>query len=119
MVRERAAQYGFDYYGGFTAGARAMHHIFVAIFDCDDPKQSRDAGTLIKTLIRDAGAAAYGQYRTHLSYIDLAAAQYDFNDHALMRLSNTIKTALDPNGILSPGKQGIWPDRFAAFRGEG
>jgi 4-cresol dehydrogenase (hydroxylating) len=109
MVRERAAQFGFDYYGGFTAGERAMHHIFAAIFDRDDAKQSRDAGALIETLIRDAGAAGYGQYRTHLSYMDLAAAQYDFNDHAMMRLSNTIKTALDPNGILSPGKQGIWP----------
>ena len=108
MVRERAAQFGFDYYGGFTAGERAMHHIFAAIFDRDDPKQSRDAGALVETLIRDAGAAGYGQYRTHLSYMDLAAAQYEFNDHALLRLSKTIKASLDPNGILSPGKQGIW-----------
>jgi 4-cresol dehydrogenase (hydroxylating) len=120
MVRERAAQFGFDYYGGFTAGQRAMHHIFAAIFDRDDPKQSRDAGALIEALIRDAGAAGYGQYRTHLSYMDLAAAQYDFNDHALMRLSGTIKTALDPNGILSPGKQGIWPaKRPDVAEGEG
>ncbi|CAL8475996.1 FAD-binding oxidoreductase [Caballeronia sp. S22] len=120
MVRERAAQFGFDYYGGFTAGQRAMHHIFAAIFDRDDPKQSRDAGALIEALIRDAGAAGYGQYRTHLSYMDLAAAQYDFNDHALMRLSGTIKAALDPNGILSPGKQGIWPaKRPDAAEGEG
>jgi 4-cresol dehydrogenase (hydroxylating) len=120
MVRERAAQFGFDYYGGFTAGERAMHHIFAAIFDRDDPKQSHAAGALIETLIREAGAAGYGQYRTHLSYMDLAAAQYDFNDHALMRLSGTIKTALDPNGILSPGKQGIWPaKRSDVAKGEG
>ncbi|SAK64337.1 FAD-binding oxidase [Caballeronia hypogeia] len=109
MVRERAAQSGFDYYGGFTMGERAMHHIFAAIFDRDDPQQSRAAGTLIETLIREAGAAGYGQYRTHLAFMDLAAAQYDFNDRALMRLSETIKHALDPNGVLSPGKQGIWP----------
>ena len=52
--------------------------------------------------------------------MDLAAAQYDFNDHALMRLSGTIKTALDPNGILSPGKQGIWPaKRSDVAKGEG
>jgi 4-cresol dehydrogenase (hydroxylating) len=43
--------------------------------------------------------------------MDLAASQYDFNDHALMRLTGAIKQALDPNGILSPGKQGIWPQR--------
>jgi 4-cresol dehydrogenase (hydroxylating) len=86
-----------------------MHHAFAAIFDRDDAAQARAAGELIRALIEDAGAAGYGQYRTHLAYMDLAASQYGFNDHALMRLSDTIKRALDPDGILSPGKQGIWP----------
>jgi 4-cresol dehydrogenase (hydroxylating) len=112
MVRERAAQYGFDYYGGFTAGQRSMHHIFAAIFDRDDPDQARNAGEVLKALIDDFGAAGYGQYRTHLAFMDLAASQYDFNNHALMRMSETIKDALDPNGILSPGKQGIWPKKL-------
>lgn len=112
MIRDRAAQYGFDYYGGFTAGPRSMHHIFAAIFNRDDPAQARDAGELLKTLINDFGAAGYGQYRTHLAFMDLAASQYDFNNHALMRMSESIKEALDPNGILSPGKQGIWPRKI-------
>jgi 4-cresol dehydrogenase (hydroxylating) len=109
MIRDRAAQYGFDYYGGFTAGQRSMHHIFAAIFNRDDPAQVRGAGGLLTALTVDFGAARYGQYRTHLDIMDLAASQYDFNNHALMRMSTTIKDALDPNGILSPGKQGIWP----------
>jgi hypothetical protein len=29
-----------------------------------------------------------------------------------MKLSETIKNALDPNGILSPGKNGIWPANY-------
>ncbi|SOE92494.1 4-cresol dehydrogenase (hydroxylating) [Burkholderia sp. D7] len=112
MIKEQAARYGFDYYGGFTAGPRSMHHIFAAIFNSDDPAQAQAAGDLLKTLINDFGAAGYGQYRTHLAFMDLAASQYDFNDHALMHMSETIKEALDPNGILSPGKQGIWPKRI-------
>jgi 4-cresol dehydrogenase (hydroxylating) len=28
---------------------------------------------------------------------------------AARHLQETIKDAVDPNGILSPGKQGIWP----------
>ena len=43
--------------------------------------------------------------------MDLIAEQYDANDSALRRLTETIKDAVDPQGILSPGKQGIWPGR--------
>ncbi|MGF6771194.1 4-cresol dehydrogenase (hydroxylating) [Paraburkholderia sp. GAS199] len=117
MVKTRAAEYGFDYYGGFTAGARHLHHIFAAIFDRDDAGQVEQAGALLRSLMSDARAAGYGQYRTHLAYMDFAAAQYSFNDGALLRLSETIKDALDPNGILAPGKQGIWPAAWRDRRG--
>jgi 4-cresol dehydrogenase (hydroxylating) len=65
----------------------------------------------------DARAAGYGEYRSHLMYMDFAAAQYNFNDGALLRLSETIKDALDPAGILAPGKQGIWPRTWRGKRG--
>jgi len=44
--------------------------------------------------------------------IDQVASLYDFNNHAYRRFVESIKDAVDPNGILSPGKQGIWPERF-------
>jgi 4-cresol dehydrogenase (hydroxylating) flavoprotein subunit len=43
--------------------------------------------------------------------MDLVADQYAVNDSALRRLTETIKDAVDPMEILSPGKQGIWPGR--------
>ncbi|MBB4514277.1 FAD-binding oxidoreductase [Paraburkholderia fungorum] len=117
MVKTRAAEYGFDYYGGFTAGMRHLHHIFAAIFDRDDANQVEQAGALLRSLMSDARAAGYGEYRAHLAYMDSAAAQYSFNDGALLRLSEAIKDALDPNGILAPGKQGIWPAAWRDRRG--
>ncbi|MDE1184655.1 FAD-binding oxidoreductase [Paraburkholderia sp.] len=117
MTKTRAAEYGFDYYGGFTAGARHLHHVFAAIFDRHDAQQSELAGQLLRVLISDARAAGYGEYRAHLGYMDFAAAQYSFNEGALLRLSETIKDALDPAGILSPGKQGIWPKAWRNRRG--
>ncbi len=32
-----------------------------------------------------------------------------FGDHAYRRFVQEIKDAVDPNGILAPGRHGIWP----------
>jgi len=47
--------------------------------------------------------------------MDMCAGAYEFNDYASRRLAETIQDALDPTGILMPGKQGVWPRRM---RGE-
>ncbi len=44
--------------------------------------------------------------------MDDVAEAYSFNHHAMRRLHEKLKDALDPNGVLSPGKSGIWPRRL-------
>jgi 4-cresol dehydrogenase (hydroxylating) len=117
VAKSRVAEYGFDYYGGFTAGTRHLHHIVATIFNKDDPQTTDSAGDLLRVLMSDARAEGYGEYRAHLAYMDFAAAQYDFNEGALLRFSETIKDALDPDGILAPGKSGIWPRVWRDKRG--
>ena len=34
---------------------------------------------------------------------------YSFNNNILLRFHETLKDAVDPNGIISPGRYGIWP----------
>jgi 4-cresol dehydrogenase (hydroxylating) len=46
--------------------------------------------------------------------MDLVAEQYGWGDHAQERLNQRLKDALDPAGILSPGKQGVWGSARAA-----
>jgi len=111
LVRDQAAAHGFDYYGGFTAAPRFLHHIFAAIYDRTDGGQAARARELCRGLTVALGEAGYGMYRAHLDQMDLAAAQYAAHDHAALRLAERIKAALDPAGVLAPGKQGVWPGR--------
>ncbi|KAI5366187.1 Putative FAD-linked oxidase, FAD-binding domain, PCMH-type, FAD-binding, type PCMH, subdomain 1 [Septoria linicola] len=94
VTRKRCEEAGFDFIGTFVIGMREMHHIVCIIFDRKDPDSRRRAHWLIRTLVDDAAAA--------------------FNDHAQLRLNEKIKEALDPKGILSPGKNGVWPKHVKA-----
>ena len=68
-------------------------------------------------MIKIASEHGWGIYRcTAAAFMDTVIDTYSYNDHALMRLNETMKDALDPNGILSAGRYGIWPKQLRKGR---
>lgn len=109
LVRDRCNEYRKDYAAQFIIGLREMHHICLFLFDTHNPDDEREALELTRQLVQEAAQDGYGEYRTHISLMDDVMATFNYNDGALLRLHERIKDALDPNGIMAPGKSGIWP----------
>jgi 4-cresol dehydrogenase (hydroxylating) len=112
LVRERLYAAGLDYSGVYVVTKRALIHVGLVVFDTQNAKQADAAYAACKLMVTDAAKIGYGEYRSHLDFMDLVADQYSFGDHAQRRFAETIKDCVDPNGILSPGKQGIWPRAY-------
>jgi 4-cresol dehydrogenase (hydroxylating) len=81
-----------------------------------DPEQNAKARALYDQVIKVASDHGWGIYRAHAAFMDTVMEQYSYNDHALMRFNETLKDALDPNGILSAGRYGIWPKHLRGGR---
>jgi len=74
-----------------------------------DVEKNRKNREIYRRLIKESAARGWGEYRTHTTFMSDIMDTYSFNNHALRRLNETVKDALDPNGILAAGKNGIWP----------
>lgn len=116
LCKKRCDQYGLDFLSTYVVGMREMHHIASIIYDRGDPDCKRRAHALLRDLVADAAKLGYGEYRTHLIMQDQVANTYNWNNNALMRFNESLKDVLDPNGIMSPGRCGIWPK---SYRGKG
>lgn len=104
---------GIDYGPAFILTPRCIIHVCPMIFDTLNERQVRAAFDAYAHLVGECSRLGYGIYRAHLQFMDLVQEQYAFSNHVLQRLLETIKDAVDPNGVIGPGKQGIWP---AAWR---
>ena len=86
-------------------------------FDKTNSSHCQAVQSIFGQLFEEGRKRGYSKYRSHVGVMDQVASLYDFNDHAYRRFVETLKDALDPKGMLSPGKQGIWPKRWRGEEG--
>jgi 4-cresol dehydrogenase (hydroxylating) len=82
------------------------------------PEGKRKQKEYLHRVLQENAKLGYGEYRAPPIFQDAVAEQYSFNNHVLRRFHETMKDAVDPNGILSPGRGGIWPKPFRSNRGK-
>lgn len=102
---------------GARLGIVSSFHLrtFILISSFPTTRSNREANRRARAAyeraVKVTAQHGWGQYRSHAGFMDLALSTYSFNNNALSRVHATLKNALDPNGILSAGRYGIWPKR--------
>ena len=81
-----------------------------------DVEQNKKIRAAYESMMKLAADHGWGVYRTHAAFHDVAVGMYSFNNNALLRFHETLKDAVDPNGILSPGRYGVWPKHLRGTR---
>jgi 4-cresol dehydrogenase (hydroxylating) len=116
-LRRLFAEAGMNFGAGImVTGERSAVVIAGIRYDKTDEAVARSAFQLGRRMVSALGRLGYGDSRPHLENMDLAADLHSFNGHAYRRLVERIKDAVDPNGILSPGRHGIWPSAYRESR---
>jgi (+)-pinoresinol hydroxylase len=81
----------------------------------DAAKNAKSRELFAKVMDRCA-EHGWGCYRTSPAFQDRLMSKYSFNHNALLRFHEKIKDGVDPNGIISPGRYGIWPANMRGKR---
>ena len=107
MAQDILGEFGFDYVAEFIVGWRDMHHIIDLLFDRTDLAERDRANACFNKLLSEFTKQGYGTYRTNTAYMKKVAETYG---PVKQDVNQKIKRALDPNGIIAPGKSGIYID---------
>jgi 4-cresol dehydrogenase (hydroxylating) len=114
---EVVARTGANYSGTiFVTNDRSAIVVTPVFFVRDNPEHARAAFETARHLLVKLGRQGYAEYRAHLDFMDLAQDKLDFAGHSYRRFAEAIKDAVDPNGVLSPGRHGIWPASYRYLR---
>ena len=96
----------------FSLPSPFMERAFLMIMGfpiTDNPDLNSACVQAFRELIRVGAEYGWGEYRTPPLFYDQVMDVYSYNDQRLLRLHESIKDVVDPNGILAAGRYGIWP----------
>ncbi|RKK94422.1 hypothetical protein BFJ68_g9914 [Fusarium oxysporum] len=100
---------GVDPFIGCHVFSKYILFVQEYVFDKSNKKAREGGRRVVKALLAEAELNGFANYRSHVQHMDAVQNLYSYNGHIYRRFVETLKAAVDPNGILSPGKQGIWP----------
>lgn len=104
QARRRFEEAGLDFWVAILLmNPRSVTCLMNILYDKDDADESRRAAALYDTLLADMRACGYQQYRAGL----LAWPTLFADSPGTAALHARIKSALDPDSVLAPGRYGI------------
>jgi FAD/FMN-containing dehydrogenase len=115
-ARERGVQMGLAFNTPFPCWERCFMFIISFPISKEDPEVNRRMRKAFREIVEIAAQHGWAEYRTPVIFQDDVMSVYSYNDNALLRFHETVKDAVDPNGILSPGHYGIWPKHLRGKR---
>jgi 4-cresol dehydrogenase (hydroxylating) flavoprotein subunit len=104
LVRPLYQAHKFDFTTVLVIGNPRTAVMLMSVFyDKEDPAETERAEALYYEIGEVTQKAGYQQYRTSTMFMDRILRPAPEFQH----LCNRLKTALDPRGVLAPGKYGI------------
>ena len=103
LSRRILGEHGFEYVVEYVCGPRMARALHILPFNRQDAEERQPAGRCMRALLEVYARAGISIARAPLDMQEDAMSQLEVLPGVLSRL----KRALDPEGILAPGKYGI------------
>ena len=96
-------EHGFEYIVEFVCGPRAARALHIVIFNRNDPEEAARMDAAVEAL-----TAAYDEMGYPIGRTPTDKQEWSMNRlPELQDITSKIKAALDPKGVIAPGKYGI------------
>jgi len=103
VSRRILGEHGFEYAVEFVCGPRAARALHIVIFNREDPDDVARMDAAYAALVEAYDTMGYPIGRTPVDRQEWAMRRLP----QLRHVTSAVKSALDPQGVIAPGKYGI------------